>query len=304
MSKILFIYNPHSGTGKMKASLSDVVDIFTKNDCEVTVYPTQSQGDCTRRVIAAAGEDFDRIIAAGGDGMLHELVAGVAESKTQTAVGYIPSGTVNDFAATHRIPKSINEAAENAVLGTITPIDAGRFNQTYFSYVAAFGLITHVSYSTDQRAKNMLGSFAYFLEAAKSLDLKHFEEATCYMKITADDMQIEGDFIFGAVTNSTSLGGMTNFIQPETKLDDGLFEGIFIKRPKTLAEVEQLRRCMMSKSFDADCMTSVRAAEFHLESEKPISWTLDGENGGAHDNVNIGVIPRAIQIALPDTEDD
>lgn len=304
MSKVLFIYNPHSGTGKMKASLSDVVDIFTKNGCEVTVYPTQSQGDCTRRVIAAEGENFDRIIAAGGDGMLHELVAAVAGSENKTAVGYIPSGTVNDFASTHRIPKSISEAAENAVRGTVTPIDAGRFNQTYFSYVAAFGLITHVSYSTDQRVKNRLGNFAYFLEALKSLDIKHFEEATCYMKISAEDMEIEGDFIFGAVTNSMSLGGMTNFSLPGTKLDDGLLEGIFIKRPKTFIELELIQKGLFDKSLNAPNIISARSASFRLETEQKIAWTLDGENGGTHDNVNIEAIPNALQIALPNIEDD
>lgn len=122
MPRILFIYNPRSGTGKIGASLSDVVDIFTKNGFEVTVYPTQSPGDCTRRVIAAAKseeQDFDRIVAAGGDGMMHELAAGIVGTKSQTAVGFIPTGTVNDFASTHGIPKTIPEAAENAVRGTL-----------------------------------------------------------------------------------------------------------------------------------------------------------------------------------------
>lgn len=303
MKKILFIYNPNSGTGKIKARLSDVVDIFTKNGYDVMVYPTQSQGDCIRRVIAAKEEDFDRIIAAGGDGMLHELFAGVAESETQTVVGYIPTGTVNDFASTHRIPKNINKAAENAVLGTITPIDAARFNQTYFSYVAAFGVVTHVSYSTDQKAKNMLGSFAYFLEVAKSIDLKHFEEATCSMKITTDNMEIKGDFIFGAVTNSTSLGGIKNLLPQDVKLDDGLLEGVFIKRPKTLVELELLKKGLADRSLSASCIICVKSANFRIETEQKVAWTLDGENGGTHDNVNIKVIPQAIQIALPSTGD-
>lgn len=303
MAKVLFIYNPCSGKGKIKSSLSDVVDIFTKNGYEVTVYPTQSQGDCTRRAKAAVGEDFERIIAAGGDGMLHELVAAVAESDTQTVVGYIPTGTVNDFAATHGIPRNINEAAENAVRGTITPIDAARFDRTYFSYVAAFGLVTHVSYSTDQRAKNMMGSLAYLLEAMKSLDMEHINEASCFMKITADDREFSGEFIFGAVTNSTSLGSMKNFFPPDVKLNDGLLEGIFIKRPKTFAETEQLRKGLMSKKLDADCIISVRAADFHLEAEKQIPWTLDGENGGSHSNIKINAIPQAIRIALPSASD-
>lgn len=307
MPRILFIYNPRSGTGKINASLSDVVDIFTKNGFEVTVYPTQSQGDCTRRVIAAAGEDFDRIIAAGGDGMMHELVAGIAGTKSQTAVGFIPTGTVNDFASTHSIPKTIPEAAENAVRGTVVPIDAGRFNETYFSYVAAFGMATHVSYSTNQRAKNIFGSFAYFLEGLKSLDLIHWQKATSSLRITAGNMDISGEFIFGAVTNTTSLGGIANFLPEGTIMTDGLLEGIFVKQPKTFAELEQIRRWLFNRSFEASCVIFRRSSSFRIEPldpEQKTAWTLDGENGGVHGTVNIEVLPLTINIALPGIENE
>lgn len=301
MRRILFIYNPRSGTGKISASLSDVVEIFTKNGYEVTVYPTRSQGDCTRRVIAA-GDDFDRIVAAGGDGMMHELIAGLAKSKSQTAVGYIPTGTVNDFASTHSIPKTIPEAAENAVRGTVVPIDAGRFNNTYFSYVAAFGMVTQVSYSTNQRAKNLFGSFAYFLEGLKSLDLIHWQKATSSLRITAGNMEVSGKFIFGAVTNTTSLGGIANFLPEGTVMTDGLLEGIFVKQPQTLAELEQIRRWLFNRSFEASPVIFRRSSSFRIEPldpEQKIAWTLDGENGGVQGEVNIEVVPGALNIALP-----
>lgn len=303
MPRILFIYNPHSGAGKIGASLSDVVEIFTKYGFETTVYPTQSPGDCTRRVIAAVEADnFDRIVAAGGDGMMHELAAGIAGTKSQTAVGFIPTGTVNDFASTHGIPKTIPEAAENAVRGTITQIDTGRFNDTYFSYVAAFGMATQVSYSTNQRAKNIFGSFAYFLEGVRSLDLIHWQKSTSALKITAGNMEVSGDFIFGAVTNTTSLGGIANFLPEGTIMTDGLLEGIFVRQPKTLAELEQIRRWLFNRSFESSCVIFRRSSSFHIEpldSEEKVAWTLDGENGGANGVVNIEVLPLAINIALP-----
>ncbi len=307
MRRILFIYNPRSGMGKINASLSDVVDIFTKNGFEVTVYPTQSPGDCTRRVIAAADDNFDRIVAAGGDGMMHELAAGIAKTKSQTAVGFIPTGTVNDFASTHGIPKTIPEAAENAVRGRIASIDAGRFNDTYFSYVAAFGMVTQVSYNTNQRAKNIFGSFAYFLEGLKSLDLIHWQKSTSALKITAGNMEISGDFIFGAVTNTTSLGGIANFLPEGTVMTDGLLEGIFVKLPKTLAELEQIRRWLFNRSFEASCVIFRRSERFCIEPlnpEEKVAWTLDGENGGLHGAVNIEVLPLAINIALPSPENE
>lgn len=308
MPRILFVYNPRSGTGKISASLSDVVEIFTKNGFETTVYPTQSPGDCTRRVIAAASkEEFDRIVAAGGDGMMHELVAAIAKTKSKTAVGFIPTGTVNDFASTHSIPKTIPEAAENAVRGTVMPIDAGRFNKKYFSYVAAFGMVAQVSYNTNQRAKNLFGSFAYFLEGLRSFDLIHWQKATSSLKITAGNMEVSGDFIFGAVTNTTSLGGIANFLPEGTIMTDGLLEGIFVKQPKTLAELEQIRRWLFNRSFESPCVIFRRSSSFHIEPlnpEQKVEWTLDGEYGGEHDVVDIEVLPLALNVVLPGGENE
>ena len=299
MPKLLFIYNPHSGTGKIRPNLSDVIEIFAEKGYETTVYPTQCQGDCTRRVISAADEGFERIVVSGGDGMLHEMTAAAADLKTQTILGYIPTGTVNDFAASHCIPLKIKEAAENAVGGSACSIDVMRFNDTYFSYVAAFGLFTNVSYQTDQKTKNQLGSFAYFLEGLKSITPAHFGEISRVMKITANGEEISGEFVFGAITNSTSLGSIKNFFPQDVKLDDGIIEGIFIKRPKTFLEFDRLYRALITKSLNSPCIMTVKASEFHLEAEREMAWTLDGENGGSHGNVKIEAIPQAIKIALP-----
>ena len=234
--------------------------------------------------------------------MLHELIAAAAGSETRAILGYVPTGTVNDFAASHRIPLRIIDAAENAVTGTPCPIDVMSFNDTYFSYAAAFGIFTNVSYQTDQKTKNQLGSFAYFLEGLKSMTPAHFGEASRNMTITANGEEIAGEFVFGAITNSTSLGSLKNFFPQDVKLDDGIIEGIFIRRPKTIIELEQISRALVAKSLDSPFIVSVKASEFHLEAERETAWTLDGENGGSHENVNIKAIPRAIKIALPDHE--
>ncbi|MCM1334821.1 MAG: diacylglycerol kinase family lipid kinase [Bacteroides sp.] len=299
MPKILFIYNPHSGTGRIAANLSDVADIFTKGGYEVVVYPTQSAGDCTRRVRAALKEGYDRIAAAGGDGMLHELVEAVADAEERPILGYIPTGTVNDFAASHGIPRNIREAAENIVRGVPTPLDAGRFEEAHFSYVAAFGIITHVAYETDQQIKNKLGSLAYFLEILKSMDLKHLNDATCFMRIAADGFETSGDFIFGAVMNSTSLGSIRDVFAKDVKFDDGLLEGIFIRRPKSLGELDELKKRLFDKSLDASCIEYVKSAEFRFEPEREIAWTLDGENGGSRRDVTIRAAQKAIRVVLP-----
>lgn len=166
-------------------------------------------------------------------------------------------------------------------------------------------MATQVSYSTNQRAKNLFGSFAYFLEGLRSLDLIHWEKSTSALKITAGNMEVSGDFIFGAVTNTTSLGGIANFLPEGTIMTDGLLEGIFVRQPKTLAELEQIRRWLFNRSFEASCVIFRRSSSFHIEPlnpEEKIAWTLDGENGGANGEVNIEVLPLAINIALPKAE--
>lgn len=186
MKRLLFVFNPHSGTGKIIKNLGEVINIFTKADYEVVAYPTQSGGDGERKILSD-GNRFDRIVVAGGDGMLHELVNAALQLPKQIPVGYIPTGTINDFASTHNIPKNIIDAAVIAASDNIRTIDVGMFNDEIFSYVAAFGLVTNVAYDTDQKAKNNWGVLAYLANGIKNMDLPHFY-AAC-RKMTIDTYQ-------------------------------------------------------------------------------------------------------------------
>ena len=202
MKKMLFIYNPNAGTGKLKPKLADVLDIFTKSGYEVTVYPTQKRYDAAEK-IQESGSQYDLIVCSGGDGTLDEAVTGMQLCNCKVPLGYIPAGTTNDFATSLGIPKDILEAAETAVNGTVFPCDVGMFGEDYFAYIAAFGLFTDVSYATDQNVKNVLGHMAYILEGAKRV----FNIPSYKIKITHDGEVIEDEFIFGMVTNSRSVGG-------------------------------------------------------------------------------------------------
>ncbi len=297
MKKLLFIFNPRSGTGKIRSALVDVVDVFTKAGYETTIYPTQAPEDGKRRILEN-GETYDRIVVSGGDGMLHELVNAVVQLPQAVAVGYLPSGTVNDFAATHSLPRDPVKASEVAVSDHILSLDVGRFNDSWFSYVAAFGLFTQVSYQTNQKLKNKLGSLAYFLEALQSIDYRHFEQACRKMEITADGADFSGEFIFGAVTNSTSIGGFRKLICDGVQFDDGRLEGLFVKKPSGVRELEQMQRGLVRSDFSAACLLRFSAREFSVRSEE-MAWTLDGENGGRHSDVRISAVQKTLHIALP-----
>lgn len=300
MKKLLFVFNPHSGTGAIGKHLLQVLDIFTKADYEVVAYPTQAPRDAVEKILRD-GVRFDRIVSAGGDGMLHELINGVLCLPEPMEVGYIPMGTVNDFAFSTKIPRTVPEAAALAVSGKRKDLDVGQFNGRYFAYVAAFGIATNASYDTDQKAKNRWGFLAYVSNALKGIELSNLGANCRSLTIRAGEQVLEGSFIFGAVSNTHSIGGMTNLVAKDVELDDGLLEGLFIRLPRNLHELDGLRNSLMARSFESECMHFVRAAHFEIESE-PTAWTLDGERGGEHTQVEIDVVPRALHIALPEEE--
>ena len=304
MQKLLFVFNPHSGAGEIGKHLVEVLDVFTQRDYEVVAYPTQAAGDGTRKVLEE-GVNYDRIVVAGGDGMLHEVLNAVMKLPKIVTVGYIPTGTVNDFATTHNLPKNnIMEAAKIAAGDNIFVTDVGKFGEKYFSYVAAFGIATNVAYDTDQKAKNRWRILAYVANIVKSFIGKNkFKSACRKMTIDTGEAVIKGEFVFGAIYNTLSIGGMKTFIDKEVVLDDGLIEGLFIEKPKTLKQWEQVGKGLLLRDFNSPGLVFVRAKQFNIYSEET-AWTLDGENGGKHKHIVVSAQQKALHIARPLTESE
>lgn len=297
MKKLLFVFNPHSGTGKINKSMTDILTVFANNGYETTAYPTRFYSDGKEKIMLDGGR-FDRVVVSGGDGMLHQLANAAAVLPEGFPTGYIPAGTVNDFARTHQIPTDMVKAAEIAVSDNIKALDLGKFGGEFFAYVAAFGFASNASYSTDQKAKNSFGKLAYAAEIIKNMDLWHFDAACKKMTITAGNATLSGEFVFGAVSNSTFIGGMNNLVTDDVKLDDGIFDGLFIRKPNNIVELQQLKKGLVERNFNAACLYSLRAERFEFNSEAT-PWTLDGENGGEHEKLEISVINKAFNIALP-----
>ncbi|MBQ8849371.1 MAG: YegS/Rv2252/BmrU family lipid kinase [Clostridia bacterium] len=298
MKKLLFVFNPHSGTGEICKHLANILDIFTKSGYEVTAYPTQAARDGMNKVISD-GERFDRIVVSGGDGTLHELVNAVMRLSKPIPVGYIPTGTVNDFASTNAIPKNNIEAAQIAVSNNIKSLDLGCFNGEYFSYVAAFGVATNISYDTDQKAKNTWGVLAYLANAVKTINPLTFNSFCHNMTIKTDSEILEGEYAFGAISNSMSIAGMSNLTGRDVVLDDGLLEGLFIKKPQNIFEFDEIRNALLFRDFDYPCISYVKSSRFEISSDG-VAWTLDGENGGEHRDLTVTAKKQALNIALPE----
>ena len=291
MKKLLLIVNPKSGKGQIKNHLLHIIDMFVKNDYDVTAYTTQATLDAKRKVLAD-GCRYDLIVCSGGDGTLNEVVSGIMEKGLNIPVGYIPAGSTNDFASSLHLPKNMKKSAEITMKGTPFLCDVGIFNDRYFNYVAAFGAFTIVSYATSQQMKNVLGHQAYILEA-----MKRFSSIKAsHMIFSCDVNVIEGDFIFGMITNSSSVGGFKNIIGQHVLLDDGLFEVTLIEKPKSAIEMQEILTALIMVDAKSDRVHVLKTSKLRISSPEEIAWVLDGEYGGTPNTITIENCKQALKI--------
>lgn len=283
MKKLLFIYNAKSGTAAITRQLSSVIDIFIKHGYFVDVYQTQSARDAKRQIAKRASE-FDMIVCSGGDGTLNEVASGLMhiEKERRPVVGYIPSGSTNDFAGSIGLKKDMIENARIAVMGTPYHVDIGSFNKKNFVYIAAFGIFTKVSYSTPQKLKNIFGHQAYVMEGIKSIStIKSYR-----MRFEYEGNVLEGDYIYGMISNANSAGGFSGIMGNDVILDDGLYEVTLVKTPKNLFDVLDIVNALINKK-PSEYIQSFKVSEIKIFSKKKVAWTLDGEYGGSHKEVQI-----------------
>ena len=282
---MLFLFNPQAGKGRADGKLPQILEIFSQAGYLVTAHTTEGLEDAMR-VARQLGGQYDRVVCCGGDGTLNETVRGLLLGDHAVPLGYIPAGSTNDFASSLGLPKQMAEAARIAGKGVPFPCDIGAFNENYFVYVAAFGAFAEVSYSTSQQAKNMLGHLAYLLNGLSKLPrLK-----THRMRVEYDDQIIEDEFILGMVTNSLSVGGFKGICGKDVRLNDGLFEVLLVKRPANVGQWTKILSAVLRQDLTSEpleALYSFRTSSLCFRSEKPTSWTLDGEYGGALTDVQI-----------------
>lgn len=294
MKKMLFIYNPRAGRGRIRSELADILDIFASGDYEITIAPTRQHGEAVRIASEREG-DFDIVVCCGGDGTLDETVRGMMKNDFRTPLGYIPAGSTNDFGGSLALPKDMLKSAEIIVDGVNKAVDVGMFNDEAFVYVAAFGAFTEVSYKTDQDMKNAIGHSAYLIEGVKSVG----KIRPIHMKVEHDGEVIEDNFILGMITNSVSVGGVKGLTGNNVDLADGLFEVNLIRELKNGIDFQQLLGAIVMGNHDlSDRIVSFTSGHIKISSDEAVAWTLDGEDGGEHRSVIIDNIPRAIDIRV------
>lgn len=296
MKKLLFIFNPSAGRGKIKNKLFDIINTFVKHGYKVTVFPTQNKGDATQ-IITRESELYDILVCAGGDGTLNEVISGQMFSGKVIPIGYIPAGSMNDVAHSLKISKEVKNAVQNIVTGSPKLLDVGKFNDKYFIYVAAFGAFTDVPYTTSQKNKNVIGILSYYLEGIKKIS----ELKAKHVKVLYDDKVIEDDFILGFVTNSLYIAGFKNINYKKTSLNDGIFEMLLVKMPKNIFDLEAIISSLLNNKINENHLYYVQAAKITVISDS-MEWTVDGEFGGVYEKVEIENCNNAIEIICKPTK--
>jgi len=287
--KLLLIINPVAG--KMRAQSFDIPAFFPQ--FEVTVYQTQD-GASTETFVESQAFLYDLVVCAGGDGTLNRVINGLMRLKKRPLLGYIPCGTTNDFATSLGIPRDIPRAAEAICAGKPTPIDIGSFGRRHFTYVASFGAFTESSYKAPQENKNRLGHMAYIFEAMR--DLPNIRP--CRVTVEADHGTFQGDYVFGAVSNATSLGGMLRLSSDAVSYNDGLFEVMLISMPRTAADFQQIVFSLIRRQYNPEQITFFKTNHILFSMDQIFPWSLDGEYESGGNIVEIKNNPRAITLLL------
>ena len=291
MKKMLFVMNPYAGQRRANRYLADILSIFNRAGYRVEAYMTGARGEATD-IVRQYAPEMDLVACCGGDGTFNETVNGLLHSEVNIPVGYIPAGSTNDFAASLGLPTNILQAAETVVTGEPSNLDVGKFGDRYFSYVASFGAFTRTSYATPQNVKNALGHAAYILGGISELSQLRTE----HVKLQLDEKIVEDDFLFGAVSNSTSVGGVLSLDPKQVDLRDGKFEVLLLRSPRELGELSECIRAVQTAEYNCKMLTFTPASRVTVWADAGMPWTLDGEMEPGHEEVTIENIHCGLKV--------
>ena len=291
MKKLFFVMNPAAGMRKANKVLPDILAEFNRAGFDVTVHITGKRGEA-REVVCQRASQMDLVVCCGGDGTFNEVIAGVMESGTDVAVGYIPAGSTNDFASSLGLPNDPVEAAKRIVAGKPERFDVGCFGGRYFTYVASFGAFTRASYATPQNVKNALGHTAYVLGGIQEIS----QIRKVHMRLELENETVEDDFLFGAICNSTSVGGILTLDPKRVDMQDGMFEVLLVRSPKDLVEIAECIQAVQKQTYNCKMMTFRSAKKVTVYANKNMAWTLDGEKEPGHETVTVENLHHAFRL--------
>jgi len=290
LEKGLLVINPCAGRRRGIRKLQSIVKALS-GAMTLDVYETTGRLDATKKA-ASDGGSYDVIIACGGDGTLNEVINGVMTLPCRPQIGYIPCGSTNDFAFSVPLPLNPVSCAEGIALGGVTLLDVGSFDDRWFAYIASFGAFTESSYSTPQELKNQIGHQAYIFDGLKRLNSLN----SYLMNIDADGKHYEGRFIYGSVSNTTSVGGIVRLRKNTIRLNDGKFEMLLIREPENQGQYLKIVSDILAGTFTDEHFIFTKVRDVVFRPAHPLAWTLDGECADRIKEVHVQNNCRALQL--------
>lgn len=291
--KLMLVINPNAGRGGYKTNLAEALRTLDNGGYRTTLFFTSAPREATELVKHFANE-YDVVACIGGDGTLSEVISGLVTLPSPPPLGYFPMGTTNDVARTLNLPVNDNVSAAMRILnGKPHDFDIGIFgDDKYFAYIAAFGIFTDVPFVTPQDQKKWLGHLAYILQGAQQLP----KIEPIHARVEHDGGEIEADFLYGSMSNSTSVAGILKLPEQLVCLGDGMSELVLVKNPSKISSLPQMLESVLNQRYDNENILILHTTKARFSFDEPVVWTRDGEDGGKHSQVQLSNLPRAVQL--------
>lgn len=275
MKRARLIYNPTSGRELVKRHLPEILAKLEIAGYEASCHATTCTGDATEAARIAVERKYDIVIAAGGDGTIHEVVNGLAEQDYRPKLGIIPTGTTNDFARALQIPRDIGNAVDIITKGDLIPVDIGRINEKYFINIAGGGRITELTYEVPSKLKTMLGQLAYYLKGMEMIpSIKPSD-----VRIEYDGKLFEGEAMMFLVGLTNSIGGFEK-LAPDSSINDGLFSLLILKKVNLAEFIRISTLAIRGEHVNDSNVIYTQANRIRVYSPEKVQVNLDGEFGG------------------------
>ncbi|MBR0419963.1 MAG: YegS/Rv2252/BmrU family lipid kinase [Erysipelotrichaceae bacterium] len=286
--KLLLLINPHSGLRNSKAKLIDVMDIFCAHGYNISVYVTQKKNDAYEYLMKSR-TNYDLICVFGGDGTMNEVTNALMKKENKPLLGYFPSGTMNDFGSNFDLGTDFVDIAKRICEGKEYGFDVGSFNGRYFNYVAAFGAMCDVPFTTKRDAKEALGNIAYILEGiGKLAEIKKHS-----IRYWVNDKEYKKDILFGLVYSGNRVAGMELTSKKKSRIDNGLFNVMIVDYVPTIFDAPDIFSTLLQGNR---FIHNYHTDHIVIECDKDLVWTLDGEEAKVKDKVDITIYNKALKL--------
>ncbi|SFS65882.1 diacylglycerol/lipid kinase family protein [Marininema halotolerans] len=299
MQRVALILNPSAGQGQLIELLDTILAQLQEHFEQVSLYKTTQPGDGAKKV-AEIAQDVDVIIAAGGDGTVHELVNAVCALDKRPTFAILPGGTCNDFCRAIGISQDPLVALEQILRKKSLQVDVGHSSQgRYFLNFWGIGLITQVSENISNEQKERLGRLAYYFSAAQNI----LDPTPFHLKATiGQTIQFEGNATMIIIGNGSFIGGVQGFF-PHSRINDHRLDVLIVKE-NSLASIWS----MLLSNWKNDWPESEHLQYFHTDklsitTSPDQSIDCDGEKEGTTP-VDIQVLPHHLTVLVGDMEEE